>query len=192
MRPSERFDLALTTASRLHRDQIRKGTEIPYVSHLLGTSAIALEYGANEDQAIAALLHDVIEDVQPIERARAEVGAFGPEVLRIVEACTDADTHPKPPWRARKEAYIARLATEDGAILLVSASDKLHNVRTIVSDFHRHGDALWTRFAAGSDQLWYYRALVTAFRSNPEHQRALIDELDRTVMALERFAGGPS
>jgi len=136
---SERFVEALQAAARMHRAQDRKGTTVPYVSHLLGTCAIALEYGASEDQAIAALLHDAIEDVEPTEDARATVATFGAEVLRIVEACTDADTHPKPPWRARKEAYIARLATEDGAVLLVSASDKLHNARAIVGDLHRHG-----------------------------------------------------
>ncbi len=112
---SERFDRALATASRLHREQTRKGTDIPYVSHLMGTCSIALEYGANEDQAIAALLHDVIEDVEPADRARTEVGAFGPEVLRIVEGCTDSDRHPKPPWRERKERYLAGLPHEDAS-----------------------------------------------------------------------------
>ena len=111
-------------------------------------------------------------------------------MLRIVEACTDADTHPKPPWRPRKEAYLARLAQEDGAVLLVSASDKLHNARAIVGDLHRHGLALWERFNHDSDQLWYYRSLVDTFRSNPEHEPALIDELDRTVTEMERLGGG--
>lgn len=160
---------------------------LPNVSHLLGTCAIALEFSANEDQAIAALLHDAIEDIEPTEEARAAVATFGPEVLHIVEACTDADTHPKP-WRERKVAYITRLATEDGAALLVSASDKLHNARAIVGDLHRLGPALWDRFNADSDRPWYYRSLVTAFRSNPEHQPALIDELDRTVTEMERLA----
>ncbi len=173
---SVRFEQALEVAANLHRSQVRKGTTIPYVSHLLGTCAIALEFGATEDQAIAALLHDAIEDVEPAEAARAAVASFGPEVLRIVEACTDADTRPKPPWRERKEAYIARLATEDKAALLVSASDKLHNARTIVGDLHSHGPALWDRFNAESDQPWYYRRLVTAFRSNPEHKPALMDK----------------
>ncbi len=160
---------------------------MPYVSHLLGACSIALEFGGDEDQAIAALLHDVIEDVEPAYIARAEVGDFGTEVLRIVEACTDTDVRPKPPWRKRKEAYIARLAHEDGAALLVSASDKLHNARAIVADLQRHGPALWARFNPDSDQLWYYRSLVRAFRSNPNHQPALIAELDRTVTEMERL-----
>lgn len=187
-RDTERFVRALSTAARLHATQARKGTDVGYVSHLLGTCAIALEFGANDDQAIAALLHDVIEDVEPVEKARAAVGAFGPEVLRIVEACTDADTHPKPPWRERKLAYMDRLAHEDAAVLLVSASDKLHNSRAIVGDLHRHGPALWERFNTDSDQPWYYRSLVTALRSNPNHMPALIDELDRTVTEMERLA----
>jgi (p)ppGpp synthase/HD superfamily hydrolase len=187
---SERFVEALLAAARMHRAQDRKGTGgVPYISHLLGTCAIALEYGANEDQAIAALLHDAIEDIEPTDEARAAVASFGAEVLRIVEACTDADTHPKPPWRVRKLAYMARLEHEDRAVLLVSASDKLHNARAIVGDLHRHGSALWDRFNADSDQPWYYRSLVMAFRSNPEHDRALIDELDRTVSEMDRLGG---
>ena len=107
---SERLIDALAVAARLHAGQRRKGSDIPYLSHLLGTCAIALDYGAGEDEAIAALLHDAIEDVQPTVVARAAVAAFGPEVLRIVEGCTDSDTHPKPPWRDRKQAYVAHVA----------------------------------------------------------------------------------
>ena len=184
---SDRFLDALRVAADLHRGQLRKGTRVPYVSHLLGTCAIALEYEADEDQAIAALLHDAIEDVRPIERARAAVKAFGDEVLRIVEACTDADTDPKPPWRPRKTAYLERLAREDGRVLLVSASDKLHNARAIVGDLNRYGPALWTRFNPDSDQLWYYRSLVDTFRSNSAHPTDLIEELHRTVNEMERL-----
>jgi (p)ppGpp synthase/HD superfamily hydrolase len=187
---SDRLLDALQVAARLHATQARKGTQIPYLSHLLGTCSIAMEFGADEDQAIAALLHDAIEDVEPVELARDEVGRFGPEVLRIVEACTDSDAHPKPPWHDRKEAYLAHLPEADAAILLVSASDKLHNARTIVTDLHRVGDAVWGRFRTASrdDSLWYYHALVEAFRANPEHQPDLIAELDRTVTEIERLA----
>ena len=187
---SERLIEALGVAARLHAGQRRKGSDIPYLSHLLGTCAIALDYGAGEDEAIAALLHDAIEDVQPTEHARAAVAAFGPEVLRIVEGCTDSDTHPKPPWRERKEAYIAHLRERDAAILLVSAADKLHNSRSIVTDLRRFGAATWDRFNGGRDgSLWYYRALVDAFRANPAHPRDLVDELDRTVGEMEALAG---
>jgi len=187
---SERLIDALGVAARLHAGQRRKGSDIPYLSHLLGTCGIALDYGAGEDEAIAALLHDVIEDVQPTADARAAVAAFGPEVLRIVEGCTDSDTHPKPPWRERKEAYVARVADDDAPILLVSAADKLHNSRSIVSDLRRFGAATWDRFTGGRDgSLWYYRALVDAFRANPAHLPALVDELDRTVSEMESLAG---
>ena len=187
---SERLIDALGVAARLHAGQRRKGSDIPYLSHLLGTCAIALDHGAGEDEAIAALLHDVIEDVQPTADARAAVAAFGPEVLRIVEGCTDSDTHPKPPWRERKEAYVEHVADLDGPILLVSAADKLHNSRSIVSDLRHHGEATWDRFKGRRDgSLWYYRALVDAFRANPAHPSPLVDELDQAVTEMESLAG---
>jgi len=186
---SERFVEALQVAAQMHAAQGRKGTTIPYVSHLLGTCSIALEYGATEEQAIAALLHDAIEDLMPVDEVTATVGYFGEEVLRIVEACTDAHTKPKPPWLKRKKAYIARLEHEDEAVVLVSASDKLHNARAIVRDLRDQGDSVWRRFNAGKDgQLWYYRALVRAFRKTGHH-RALVKELDRTVKRMKRLAG---
>jgi (p)ppGpp synthase/HD superfamily hydrolase len=186
---SDRLIDALQVAARLHAHLTRKGTGIPDLSHLLGTCSIAMEFGADEDQAIAALLHDAIEDVEPVQMARAEVGRFGDEVLRIVEACTDSDAHPKPPWHDRKEAYLAHIPEADAAILLVSASDKLHNARTIVTDLHRIGPVVWNRFRASqTDSLWYYRALVDEFRANPAHQPDLIAELDRTVSEMRRLA----
>jgi (p)ppGpp synthase/HD superfamily hydrolase len=140
-------------------------------------------------EAIAALLHDAIEDGLPTEAARATVWSFGDEVGRIVEHCTDADTHPKPPWRERKEAYVARLATEDRSVILVSASDKLHNARSIVRDLREVGGAVWDRFSVPKvETLWYYRRLVTSYRQNQAHIPALIDELDRTVVEIEALA----
>jgi (p)ppGpp synthase/HD superfamily hydrolase len=186
---SERIIDAMAAAAQIHGRQRRKATEIPYLSHLLGTCSIALEYGANEDEAIAALLHDAIEDGQPLDAARATVWSFGAEVGRIVEGCTDADTHPKPPWRTRKEAYLASLATKDHSILLVSAADKLHNARSIVRDLHGVGEKVWGRFKAPkSETLWYYRSLVTAYSANPTHSPALVAELDRTVAEMEASA----
>lgn len=186
---SERLLLALDTAARMHAAQLRKGTAIPYLTHLIGTCSIAYEYGADEDEAIAALLHDAIEDVRPTEAARATVATFGERVLHIVEGCTDADTHPKPPWKKRKQAYIDHLADADASILLVSASDKVHNARSIVRDLRVHGDAIWGRFGGRRDgTLWYYRELVTAFRANPAHRPLLIYELERTVTEMERLA----
>jgi GTP pyrophosphokinase len=145
---------------------------------------------ANEDEAIAALLHDAIEDGRPIAAAKATVSSFGDEVGRIVDGCTDADEDPKPPWFERKQAYMARLATDDRAILLVSASDKLHNARSIVRDLRAHGDKLWSRFNAPREcTLWYYRSLVIAYQQNVSHTPALVEELDRIVSEMEDLAG---
>lgn len=186
---SERFLVALDAAARMHAAQRRKGSQIPYASHLMGTCAIALEHGADEDEAIAALLHDTIEDIEPTDAARRAVAAFGDRVLAIVEGCTDADTHPKPPWRGRKERYIAHLAEADASVLLVSAADKLHNARSLLADLRELGDELWDRFTASrGETLWYYRACLDAFRANPAHRPQLVAELERTVTELERVA----
>ena len=149
-----RFVRAVSVALEMHAAQLRKGTTIPFASHLLGTCSIALDYGANEDQAIAAVLHDAIEDVHYAPGARETVAAFGSEVLRLVLACTDAHEESKPPWPPRKEAYIAHLAHADAAVLLVSASDKLHNARSIVADLRRHGPSMFGRFNPDSDPIW--------------------------------------
>lgn len=191
---SERFDRALKFASRLHRRQLRKGTRVPYVSHLLAVAGIALEHGADEDTAIAALLHDAVEDQggpETLERIRKE---FGDRVAGIVAACSDTDRTPKPPWRERKEAYVAHLAAErDRAVLLVSASDKLHNARTILVDARSLGDATWERFAGGKDgSLWYYRSVVSKLRENAAAAGFpdLVDELERVVDELFAVANG--
>jgi GTP pyrophosphokinase len=181
---SQRFIDALTFATTLHANQIRKGSGVPYISHLLGVTSIALEHGANEDEAIAALLHDAIED-QGGAATREEIRRrFGDMVTEIVNGCTDADTTPKPPWQQRKEAYIAHIPTASTSVRLVSAADKLHNARSILTDYYIVGEAVWKRFQGGKEgTLWYYRSLVVAFRqagSSP-----LIDELERVVSELE-------
>lgn len=183
---SERFNEALVYAARLHAKQTRKASGIPYITHLLGVASIALEYGANEEQAIAALLHDAIED-QGGPPTREEIRRrFGGEVAAIVEGCTDTDKTPKPPWRERKEAYIARISAAEPSVLLVCAADKLHNVRSILKDYRQLGEKVWQRFKGGKDgTLWYYRSLLEAFHakgSNP-----LIEELDRAVSELEEL-----
>ena len=184
---SPRFIHGLEVAARLHASQARKGSGVPYVSHLLGACSIALDYGADEDTAIAALLHDAIEDVEPTALARAAVTSFGERVLAIVEAVTDADTHPKPPWRERKERFVASLADADAAALLVSGADKLHNARSLLADLRRDGASVWDRFnATREDTLWYYRATIAAMRANPAHNRYLVDELERVVNEVEQ------
>ena len=184
---SPRFDDALAYASQLHRDQLRKGTNIPYVSHLLAVTAIVLEHGGTEDEAIAALLHDAVEDQGGSETREAIRERFGDNVVAIVDGCTDADTIPKPPWDERKKAYVAHVVEAPRSVRLVSTADKLHNARAILADYRVIGEPLWDRFNGGRNgTLWYYRALANAFRaveSNP-----LTKELDRTVAKLERMA----
>ena len=182
---TDRFDEALAYASKLHRDQQRKGTDVPYVAHLLGVASIALENGADEDQAIAALLHDAVEDQGGAPQLAVIRATFGDRVAEIVDHCTDSETEPKPPWRTRKEAYLASLAHKPVASLQVSLADKTHNARAIVADLGVHGDALWQRFTGGKDgSLWYYEALAEAFRARipgPATDRlaALVDEMRR-------------
>ena len=184
---TERFTYALSLACQLHRHQSRKGTQIPYVAHLLAVASIALEHGASEDEAIAAVLHDAVEDQggpPTLARIRRE---FGDGVADIVEGCTDTDVVPKPPWRARKEEYIAKIAYKSKATRLVSAADKLHNARAILADYRTQGEALWSRFNGGREgTLWYYRALADAFAA--AERSALVDELDRVVRELEALA----
>ncbi|MBE9125421.1 MULTISPECIES: HD domain-containing protein [unclassified Coleofasciculus] len=188
MKLSERFTEALTFGTQLHANQTRKGSGVPYITHLLAVASIALDYGANEDEAIAALLHDAIED-QGGAATRAEIRRrFGDTVTEIVEGCTDSDTTPKPPWRQRKEAYIAHIPTASASVCLVSAADKLHNVRSILKDYRQSGEDLWQRFKGGKDgTLWYYRALVRAFRT--QGSTPIVEELDRVVSELERLVG---
>jgi GTP pyrophosphokinase len=192
---SPRFAEAMRGAADLHATQMRKGTRIPYIAHLLGVASIALHYGAGEDEAIAALLHDAIED------APRELGAnwvrnwirfrFGERVLTIVEGCTDADVTPKPSWLTRKRDYVARVVHEPASVILVSASDKLHNATAVLTDFREIGDELWPRFnrdAGKSGVIGYYRGLVTAYRATRHHPR-LIRDLDRVVSTIEHEAG---
>lgn len=158
----ERFDDALAYASRLHRDQRRKGGDVPYVAHLLGVASLALEMGADEDQAIGALLHDAVEDQDVgVEEIAAR---YGPEVARIVADCTDGVGAERGEWEGRKRAYVATLAGKPAASLLVSLADKTYNARAIADDLRAHGPAVWDRFTGKREgTLWYYRALADVF-----------------------------
>lgn len=167
----DRFDQALQRACELHRSQFRKGTEIPYLSHLLAVASLVLEDGGDEDQAIAALLHDAVEDQggrPTLDSIRLE---FGDRVASIVEACSDTDIQPKPEWRERKENYLnhlRHLREETRAeVLRVSAADKLHNARCITADYRRFGESVWQRFNAGKkEQAWYYGELARIYREH--------------------------
>ena len=184
-----RFEEALLFATQLHADQKRKGTTIPYIAHLLAVTSLVLENGGNEDEAIAALLHDSIED-QGGAATREEIRRrFGDTVVAIVDGCTDAEVIPKPPWRARKEAYIAHLRDAPAPVRLVSAADKLHNARAVLADYRVLGDSLWQRFNGGKDgTLWYYRSIVLALQE--AGTSPLIEELDRVVSEIEQLAAG--
>ena len=187
-----RFEEALVYATRLHATQLRKGSQIPYVAHLLGVASIVMEYGGGEDEAIAALLHDAIED-QGGDPTRQEIRRrFGERIAAIVEGCTDADTVPKPPWKQRKANYIAHLPKASPSVLLVSAADKLSNARAILGDYRTLGEGLWKRFTGRKDgTLWYYRELVKVYRSTKTPVQ-LTDELDRVVTEIERLSGAQS
>jgi (p)ppGpp synthase/HD superfamily hydrolase len=195
---TDRFDLALGYASELHRKDVRKGSGVPYVAHLLSVCALVLEDEGDEDEAIAALLHDALED-HPDSTDRATIAArFGARVLELVEGCTDTPPEysggEKPEWRARKEGYIAHVLTADAGGVRVSLADKLHNARTILADYRRIGDALWTRFNVGRSEpleireqvLWYYWSLADAFR-RAGASGYLIEELERTLAEIDRL-----
>ena len=197
---SARFTEALSYATELHNRQVRKGSNAPYVSHLLAVASLVLEHGGCEDEAIAALLHDAIEDPAEarggVEALREEIRRrFGDKVLAIVNACTDAEVVPKPPWRERKARYLAHVAHHtDAAYHRVTIADKLHNARAMLLDYRTHGDALWERFNRKdpAEHLWYYRGLADAFRRAGLAPRALVDELDRVVAELERLVAKPA
>ncbi|BAO29368.1 HD domain-containing protein [Sulfuritalea hydrogenivorans] len=183
-----RFAEALTLTHELHAGQVRKGTAIPYVSHVLSVASLVLDHGGDEDEAIAALLHDAVEDCGGAPVLANIRRRFGERVAGIVAACSDTDQTPKPPWQARKEAYLDHLRDAPASVRLVSAADKLHNARAILADYREIGETLWERFNATKEQtLWYYRALVTAFAAHGSS--VLVAELDRTVREIERLAG---
>lgn len=191
---TDRFSGALSHAADLHRDQTRKGKPTPYISHLLGVAALVIDDGGDEDQAIAALLHDALED-QPDKITAAEIGErYGARVRAIVEGCSDTPTGysggEKPPWKERKETYLQHLRNcdreRDRGYLRVSLADKLHNARELLADYRDRGDEVWGRFSAGkADQLWYYRSLVEAFKHCGRDGKMLA-EFERVVGELGR------
>ena len=185
-----RFDDAPTFATKAHREQRRKGPkQIPYMGHLLGVCSLVIEDGGDEDEAIAALLHDAVED-QGGEPMFAEIRArFGDRVADIVLACSDSTEEEKEPWRERKESYLAALPAKSPGALRVSLADKLFNARSILRDFLDVGPDVWSRFNAGRDgQLWYYRQLADRFGDLLPRDRMAL-EFDEVVSELQRLAG---
>ena len=191
---TSRFDEALALAARVHAGDVRKGTGIPYLAHLLGVCALILTDGGDEDEAIAGLLHDTLED-HPDRVSREELESrFGSRVRRLVEGCTDTPADysggPKPPWRERKRQYLEHLRHAPPDALRVSLADKVDNARAIVADYRMLGEGIWSRFSAGEkDQLWYYRSLVDTIAAAGPPGR-LLGELDGLVTGLESLVAG--
>lgn len=184
---SERVDAALAFVAGAFRERVRKGSGVPYLTHLLSVMVIVAEHGGDEEQMLAALLHDYLEDIEGATEAEIRE-RFGERVARWVVALSDTTVHPKPPWEERKRRYLAALASEPAELKLVSAADKLHNARTLVRDYALVGEALWERFTASREQtLWYYRSVVAALGDGWSHP--LLAELDETVRELHRRAG---
>ncbi len=182
-----RFQRALVYAARVHARQFRKGTTRPYIGHLLGVTSIVLTHGGDEDEAIAALLHDAVEDQGGKPRLREIQRKFGARVARIVAGCTDSDVEPKPPWLERKTEYLRHLRRADSSVRLVSAADKLYNARETLEDLRTHRDALWKRFKGGKQgTLWYYREVAKILRR--KGPKELAAELERVVRELTRAA----
>jgi (p)ppGpp synthase/HD superfamily hydrolase len=168
------FEEALQYAAALHRAQRRKGGDVPYVAHLLAVTAHVLEHGGDQDEAIAALLHDAVEDQGGASTRDEILQRFGARVCAIVDGCTDTDVTPKPPWRARKEAFLRRLTRADRSVALVVGCDKLHNLRSVVNEYRQAGEALWERFRGGREgSLWYYERV----------SELLADQLPATLLA---------
>lgn len=186
---SQRLCDAFALALRLHGGQQRKGTSIPYIAHLMAVCAMVLEHGGDEDQAIAALLHDGPEDHGGRDTLELVRGRFGARVAGIVEACTDTFDDPKPAWRPRKEAYLQQLTQVDRDVLLVSLADKIHNLSSIVAHYREHGEKLWKRFAGKKEgTLWYYRSLRELFVNRHEDVPApLLDLYRRAYSEIEHL-----
>lgn len=192
---TDRFAEAFKYAAQEHRNQLRKGTQIPYISHLMSVSALIWENGGDEDQAIAGLLHDVIEDADPpsaVPRIRDEIlSKFGPRVLSLVEGCTDGEqdaSGEKAPWKQRKESYLDHLQHEPADLLLVSCCDKLHNARAIHTDLLTQGDSLFERFTGKKEgTLWYYRQLTSIYQAKL-HNVVAVRELESTVRSIEMLS----
>ena len=185
------FSKALVYAELKHHNQVRKGGDIPYLGHLLTVAGLVINDGGSESQAIAALLHDAVEDAGGPATLEEIKKNFGDDVARMVDECSDTDQEPKPPWRERKQTYINHLADVGDDTLLISVADKLDNARSMLRDYHEHGPKLWERFTVKDprDHLWYYSELLKAYRARG-CSSWMVDELDRVVKELKRLVEG--
>ena len=190
---STRLVEAYRLAEEMHRGQTRRKTGAPTLSHLMAVAALVMENGGDEDEAIAALLHDGPEDCGGTSVLNRIRDLFGDRVAALVEDCTDSLEEPRPPWEERKRDYLAHLETVPSGSLLVSLADKVHNVRSLVDAFTRDGDRFSERFTASPEQtLKYYSSLLAIFkRRQSERTEPLVSELDRLVSSLKAAIEGP-
>lgn len=186
-RLTARFREALGYATELHDGQTRKGTDEPFVGHLLGVASLVLQYGGSEDEAIGALLHDAVEDQGGRPRLQEIRQKFGKRVAAIVHGCSDSFQVPKPPWSERKKKHLRRIRRSPASVRLVTAADKLHNARAILADYRAVGEPLWSRFKGKKrGTLRYYRRMVQALGA--AGSSPLMEELDRVVSEIQHLA----
>jgi (p)ppGpp synthase/HD superfamily hydrolase len=187
-----RFLRAFQFAAEKHAGQTRKASTIPYLAHLMGVASLVLEAGGDEELAIAALLHDVVEDCGGAPMLKEVRRRFGKRVAHVVDGCTDSNIDPKPPWRERKENYLRHLKRADAGTRLVSAADKLNNIRSILADYREIGESVWARFNGGREgTLWYYRALRDEFQRGKANR--IIRDYELAVNKLEALTqAGPT
>jgi GTP pyrophosphokinase len=184
---SPRFTSALAYAAELHQEQERKVSGVPYVAHLLRVAGIVLEYGGSEDDAIAALLHDAVEDQGGMPVLDEIRRRFGDAVAETVLGCSDAHVRPKPPWRDRKQAHVDHVAAASPSVRLVVAADKLDNARSLLREYRVRGESLWNFFHGGRDgTLWYYEAMLAALKA--AGAAPLVEEFERTLAEIKRIA----
>jgi (p)ppGpp synthase/HD superfamily hydrolase len=191
---TEKFETALVYATRLHANQTRKISGVPYVAHLLSVAALVLEAGGTEEETIAGLLHDAIED-QGGSQTREEIRQiFGDEVVAIIDGCTESDIYPKPPWQERKQKYLENLRHASASVRRVSLADKLHNARSLLADCRQNGDSasaakgdrIWSEFKAGkAGTLWFYWELLKVYQATGTD--LLTEEFSRVVEQLGRL-----
>jgi (p)ppGpp synthase/HD superfamily hydrolase len=188
---TDRFAEALTYAERLHRSQKRKGNDIPYVAHLLAVCATVLEWGGDEDTAVAGLLHDAVEDQGGLDTLADIRARFGVRVAEIVSACSDStttNTKAKAPWLERKQTHIAHLRGASREIALVTAADKLHNLQAQIRDVRRHGAETMQRFNASPDRVVWYNLQIAA--AIDQHRASVpVAELEEATATLAGLLG---
>lgn len=182
---TDKFASALIYATRLHANQTRKISGVPYVAHLLSVAALVLEAGGNEEEAIAGLLHDAVED-QGGQSTREEIyQLFGETVVAIIDGCTESDVDPKPPWEERKKKYLQNLRHASPSVRRVSLADKLHNARSLLADYRQYGSSIWSQFKAGKDRtLWFYQQLQQIYIETGSD--FLTEEFSRVIQELNQ------